>query len=76
MSGTRLSSSIISSCPLFLQGILCSGPKFVSSMSTQLGEFLDALVSFENVSDFSETTKNYKHERLQNSHDCGFICTY
>lgn len=76
MSVTRLSSSIISSCPLFLQSILCSGPKSVSSMSTQLNELLDALGSLENVSDFSETTKNYKHESLQNSHDCGFICTY
>lgn len=76
MSDTRLSSSIISSCPLFLQSILCSGPKSVSSMSTQLNELLDALMSLENVSNFSETTKNFKHESLQNSHDCGFICIY
>lgn len=76
MSDTRLSSSVISSCPLFLQSILYSGPKSVSSMSTQLSDFLDALVSLENVSHFSKTTKNYKLESLQNRHDCGFICAY
>lgn len=39
MSDTRLSSSIISLGPLFLQSILSSGPKSVSSMSTQLRDF-------------------------------------
>lgn len=72
MFDTRLSSSITSLCPLFLQSILCSRAKSVSSMSTQLSDFLDALVSLENVSDFSETTKDYQHESLENRHDCGF----
>lgn len=33
-------------------------------MSTQLNDFLGALVSLENVSDFSETTKGHKRETV------------
>ena len=33
-------------------------------MSAQPSDFLGALVSLENVSDFSETTKDHKHETV------------
>lgn len=65
VSDTTLSSLLfLRVLSLFLQSIVCSGPKSVSSMSTQLSEFLGAFVSLENVSHFSETTKDHKYETV------------